>query len=121
MDLIRSENPGLVLVMSPLPSYELTGEQPVDSALLQTLTRLPVSYQEGVSQEGALYDRLRQLSGERGWIFVDNLAALKTYGGPERLYNNFDYHLLPVASAIVGRAQAAALLEARGESPHPPK
>jgi hypothetical protein len=81
MKLIRSENPGLLLVMSPLPSYELTGEQPVDQALIRTLKRLPISYEEGVKQEGALYERLRELAAEQGWIFVDNLAALKAYRG----------------------------------------
>jgi hypothetical protein len=114
MKLVRSENPGLVLVMSPLPSYELTGEQPVDPSLVRTLKRLPISYEEGVQQEGALYERLRGLAAEQGWIFVDNLAALRAYHGTSRLYNDFDYHLLPAASALVGHAQAAALLDAPG-------
>lgn len=112
MKLIRSENPELLLVMSPLPSYELTEEQPVDSALLRTLARLPISRLEGVRQEGALYQRLRDLSTEQGWVFVDNLAALKAYHGPKRLYNDFDYHLLPVASTLIGKAQAAAIFDA---------
>jgi hypothetical protein len=117
MKLIRSENPGLLLMMSPLPSYELAGEQPVDEALVRTLKRLPISYEEGVQQEGALYERLRGLATAQGWIFVDNLAALRAYHGPNRLYNNFDYHLLPTASALVGHAQAAALLRSlRGPS-----
>lgn len=110
MKLARSENPGLLLVMSPLPSYELTGEQPVDAALTATLRRLPLTYEEGVQQEEMLYERLRDLATEQGWLFVDNLAALKAYRGPDRLYNDFDYHLLPPASAIIGRAQAVALL-----------
>lgn len=117
MNLVRGENPGLLLVMSPLPSYELTGEQPVDRALVETLKRLPIGYDEGVQQEGALYERLRSLAVEQGWIFVDNLSALREYRGPDRLYNDFDYHLLPSASAIIGRTQAAALLDSlRGRS-----
>jgi hypothetical protein len=111
MALIRAENPGVVLVMSPLPSYELVERQPVDSALLRTLSRVPISYQEGVKQERGLYDLLRSLAAEQGWIFVDNLAGLQAYHGSDRLYNDFDYHLLPPASEIVGRAQAAALLD----------
>jgi hypothetical protein len=111
MTLIRQENPGLILVMSPLPSYELVGEQPVDEALLRTLKRLPITYEEGQRQEHALYERLRELANEQHWVFVDNLAALRGYHGSERLYNNFDYHLLPIASALVGKAQAAALLD----------
>jgi hypothetical protein len=111
MTQIRRENPGLILVMSPLPSYELVGEQPVDEALLRTLKRLPITYEEGQRQEHALYERLRELANEQHWAFVDNLAALQGYHGSERLYNNFDYHLLPVASALVGKTQAAALLD----------
>ena len=42
---------------------------------------------------------------------MDNLAALQGYRGTERLFNNFDYHLLPVASVLVGEAQAAVLLD----------
>lgn len=109
MALIRAENPGLILVMSPLPSYQLAGEQPVDSVFLRTLQRIPIGYQDGVSQEQQLYDQLRVLAAEQGWLFVDNLAALKAYRGSERLYNTFDYHLLPPASALIGRAQAAVL------------
>jgi len=114
MELIRRENPRLQLVMSPLPSYELVGELPVDSALVRTLERLPVTYAEGVQQEGELYERLRRLAADHGWVFVDNLATLRAYNGPARLYNDFDYHLLPPASNLVGRAQAAALLESMG-------
>jgi hypothetical protein len=111
MTLIRIENPGMLLVMSPIPSYELVGEQPVDTSLLRTLNRLPVTYDEGVSQEASLYERLSELAREQGWIFVDNLASLRSYQGRERLYNNFDYHLLPPASALIGHAQAAAILD----------
>ena len=110
MGLIRQENPGMILVMSPLPSYELVGEQPVDEALRRTLSRLPVTYEDGQRQERGLYEELRELATEDHWVFVDNLAALQAYHGSERLYNSFDYHLLPVASALVGHAQAEALL-----------
>lgn len=112
MVIIRRENPGMTLVMSPIPSYELVGGQPVDSALLRTLSRLPITYSEGQQQEGQLYDRLRELANEEQWVFVDNLAALRSHQDSERLYNSFDYHLLPNASALVGRAQADALLQA---------
>lgn len=110
LELARREFPDLVVVLSPIPSYQLVQEQPVDTVLLRTIARLPITYDEGVRQERSLYDMLATLAGETGWLFVDNLSALRAYEGPERLYNDFDYHLLPVASAIVGRAQAAVLL-----------
>ncbi len=109
--MIRRENPDLLLILSPLPSYQLTQQQPVDDALLRTLARLPITYEEGVQEEQALYDTLRVFAREGGWLFVDNLRALRAYHGSDRLFNNFDYHLLPVASEIIGRAQAEALLQ----------
>jgi hypothetical protein len=107
--LARQEYPDLVLVLSPIPSYQLVQEQPVDSVLLRTIARLPITYEEGLRQERALYDTLATLAAESGWLFVDNLAALRAHEGPERLFNDFDYHLLPVASEIIGTAQADAL------------
>jgi hypothetical protein len=69
-----------------------------------------------VREERALYDSLQVLARETGWLFVENLRALQAYKGADRLYNNFDYHLLPPASEIIGRAQAAALLQGRAKS-----
>lgn len=110
MVMIQQQNPGLILVMSPLPSYQLVGGQPVDEPLLRTTERLPLTYAEGQQQEHALYDMLRKLADKNHWVFVDNLAALQQYHGSGPLYNDFDYHLLPTGSAIVGRAEAEALL-----------
>lgn len=115
LELIHRENPGLVLLLSPLPSYELAQEQPVDEALLRTLARLPITYESGLREEQALYDTLQVLARDTGWLFVDNLRALKAYKGPDRLYNNFDYHFLPAASEIIGRAQAEALMASRSQ------
>jgi hypothetical protein len=111
MELARRENPNTLLIMSALPSYELVQQRPVDRALLGTLHRLPITYQGGVREEQELYDTLRQLADDSGWLFVDNLTALRSYRGGDRLYNSFDYHLLPVASRIIGTNQAAVLLE----------
>jgi hypothetical protein len=86
-------------------------EQPVDAKLLRVLGRIPVSYREGVRQEQELYDALRPLAEQNGWVFVDNLSALRKYRGPGRLYNDFDYHFLPAASAIIGRQEALAIEE----------
>jgi len=109
MQRVRDENPGLLLVMSPLPSYELAAREPVDAALLATLRRLPLKLENGVAEEQGLYDELRHLATEHGWVFIDNLTALRAYRGNERLYNDFDYHLTPAASEIIGTNEAAAL------------
>ena len=112
--LVRRENPGVTLMLSALPSYELVQQQPVDRALLHTLERLPITYEGGFREERALYDTLRVLAKEEGWLFADNLPALQAYRGTGRLYNDFDYHLLPAASEIIGRTQAQVLLRYLG-------
>lgn len=109
MVMIRKAHPEMILVMSPLPSYELVGQLPIDSTLLRVLRRLPITLEQGREQERGLYEWLRSAAGAHGWVFVDNLNALRQHDGSARLYNDFDYHLLPPASAIIGHAQAAAL------------
>jgi len=109
LELVRREHPKMLLVLSALPSYQLVQRQPVDASFLRVFERLPITYAGGVSEEGALYDTLRTLAAETGWIFVDNLRPLREYAGGQRLYNDFDYHFLPVASAIIGHAQAQAI------------
>jgi hypothetical protein len=111
LELARRENPNTVLILSALPSYELVGQRPVDRALLRTHERLPITYEGGVGEEQQLYDTLRQLANEEGWLFVDNLTALRRYPGRDRLYNDHDYHLLPVASTFIGKNQAAVLVD----------
>ena len=112
MRLIRAENPDLMLFLSPIPSYQVAGEEPVDEAFLRTLSRLPLEYAAGIEAEERLYYALRELAVEEGWIFVDNLQPLREYRGPQRLFNDFDYHLLPAASHIIGENQARVFWEA---------
>jgi hypothetical protein len=52
---------------------------------------------------------LRDLAAQEGWLFVDNLAGLQAYGGSERLYNDYDYHVTEAASVIIGATQAEAI------------
>jgi len=112
LDLIRREHPDLHLVLSPIPSYQVVAEQPVDQALLDLLETLPITHAEGVAEEEMLYRELGREAREAGWIFVDNLSILRAGAGGDRFYNDFDYHILPSASEIIGKAQATALLPA---------
>jgi hypothetical protein len=75
----------------------------------QVLRRLPLTYAGGVAEEEALYNGLRELARDAGWVFVDNLTPLRAVASPDSLYNHFDYHIEPSASALIGRAQAAAI------------
>jgi hypothetical protein len=115
MEMIRKRNPGVLLIMSPLPSYQLARGTAVDDSYRRVLGRLPLTLEEGVKEEEELYYTLRDLSGELGWLFIDNLSPLRRYDGPERLYNDFDYHLTPTASAIVGNVEADGLTVAAKE------
>jgi hypothetical protein len=49
---------------------------------------------------------------ESGWIFVDNLSLLREYQGTELFYNRTDFHIEPVVSEIIGKAQARAIANA---------
>ena len=98
-------------MLSALPSYQLvTDKADADRAFVNTINRLPISYEAGVEQEKELYEALRGLAREEGWMFVDTLPALRAYKGDERLYNDFDYHFTIPASAIIGLAQGRVLL-----------
>jgi hypothetical protein len=110
LDMIRREHPGVLLVMSPIPSWQLVHAEPADSVFLRTLERLPLTYEGGVADEHGLYEALRKDAGEAGWLFVDTLERLRAYSGAVPLYNTFDYHIEPVASEIIGRAQAEVIM-----------
>jgi hypothetical protein len=112
LELIRQQNPNRLLVMSPIPSYQLVNRMPVDSALLEVIGRLPITYESGVAEEFELYQALKSMALERGWLFVDNLPLLREHQGTERFYNRTDYHIEPVVSEIIGTAQARAIVNA---------
>ncbi len=117
MEIARSENPNLLLVMSPIPSYQVvTADADTDEALKVTLERLPITSDGSRRQEEDLYIQLKVLAAKHQWVFVDNLGALREYSGDRRLYNEFDYHVTRAASEVIGRLQAeviAAALENR--------
>ena len=110
LELIRQQNPNRVLVMSPVPSYQLVNRPPVDSAFLEVIGKLPITHESGVAEEAELYETLKRMALEHGWVFVDNLPRLREYQGEELLYNRADYHIEPVASEIIGKAQAREIV-----------
>jgi hypothetical protein len=93
-----------------VPSYQLVNRTPVDPAFLEVIGKLPISYESGVAEELELYQTLKRMALESGWVFVDNLPRLQEYQGKERLYNRTDYHIEPVASEIIGKAQAREIV-----------
>jgi hypothetical protein len=109
LEHIRREQPDRVLVLSPIPSFQLVHPAPVDTALTTVLTRLPVTYEEGVREEQALFDATKAMAVDAGWVFVDNLTPLRAVRDSVKLYNTFDYHIEPVASEIIGRQEAEAM------------
>ena len=110
LDLVRQQNPGRLLIMSPIPSYQLVNAKPVDRTFLDVFDRLPIEYEAGVTEEAELYAALKQMSTEAGWVFVDNLPPLRAYSGEKPLFNRADYHIEPVASEIIGKAQAREIV-----------
>ena len=109
MELVRREQPGRMLVLSPIPSYQLVAGERVNPAMARVLGRLSITKGEGVALEQGLYDEAAMLADELGWVFVDTLPRLRAEAVPDSLYNSFDYHVSPAASDIIGRAQAEAI------------
>ena len=116
LKMIREQNPGLELVMSPIPSYQLAVGTSRDSVYDATIAKMPFTFEQARAEEQMLYDDLRTAATEEGWIFVDNLASLRAYGGPNRLYNGNDYHISRTASQIIGEKEARAFMQARQDS-----
>jgi hypothetical protein len=110
LELVRQQNPNLLLVMSPVPSYQLVNRTPVDPAFLEVIGKLPITHESGVAEEFELYQALKRMALESGWVFVDNLPRLQEYQGKQLLYNRADYHIEPIASEIIGKAQAREIL-----------
>ncbi|MCH9693215.1 MAG: hypothetical protein K0U72_01790 [Gammaproteobacteria bacterium] len=111
MDMIRSEYPDMLLVMSPIPSYQLVTTGDVDEALMQTMQRLPIDNGTSRELEERLYNELRRLSNVHEWVFVDLLTPLRSYSGDGRLYNNYDYHVNRTASKIIGSTEASVIAD----------
>ena len=116
MRMMREENPALELVMSPIPSYQLAVGTTRDSAFDATMAKMPFTVEEARAEEQALYDDLRTAAAESGWVFVDNLASLRAYDGPNRLYNGNDYHISRTASQIIGENEARTIIHIQRDS-----
>ncbi|MFN0097654.1 MAG: hypothetical protein ACKVS7_03190 [Gemmatimonadaceae bacterium] len=106
---VKQREPGRLLAVSPIPSYRMVDQSKSDSTFAAVLGRLPVTAEAGIAEERALYEALRTAAAAEGWAFVDNLPLLQAAAPTPALFNTFDYHIEPVASAIIGRAQAAVL------------
>ena len=108
LKLVRNRHPGLLLVLSPLPSFQLVTAGRPDSILQRVSARLPVSYSVGAEMEDRLYDSLGTIAARTGWAFVDNRQALYA-AQDQRLFNRFDFHLEPAASRVIGEAQVTVI------------
>jgi hypothetical protein len=110
LQMVRRDHPDLSLFVSPIPSY-----QPSDSSRL-----IPRS---SMSSAGSRFHTRRVLSRKRlcmkpsvsspGKPAGDSSIRCPRYAvirGSARLFNDFDYHPLPPGSALIGRAQAEAIL-----------
>ena len=105
LHIIRMENPGLILVMSPIPSAVLADRVPFRELFSQTLERISMDYEDVFKFEEDLYNATREASLEEGWIFIDNLEIMKKIDSKE-LYNTFDLHINKEASQAIGEEQA---------------
>lgn len=111
LELVKKEQPNRLLVLSPVPSFQLVYPDSPNAEFDAVLARLSISRQAGVEQEARLYEEARRIAQEAGWEFVDNLSSLRNLESKEPLYNAADYHIEPIASQVIGRNQASLIRE----------
>ena len=122
---VRAENPELLPVLSPIPSAAVMNAIPHDLRQYwrETLERTGLTESAVAGVENELVDRLKAASIEAGWMFIDLRDCLRGYQGTEDLYSSYDLHISAVASRMIGRCQANALLASdafRKLRPSPP-
>jgi hypothetical protein len=110
--MVRTAHPNIVLVLSPIPSFQLVHDADPDPKIARVASAVGLTYAGGVALEQALTDSVLAMAREEGWIAVSALPELRANRNDLKLYNTFDYHIEPVASRIIGRKQADALLTA---------
>jgi len=113
LSMARSENPGVVFVMAPIPSAALADAMPSDIRTYwrETLDRVGLSEEYVRELELEIYDTVRRLAIENGWVFVDLLQAIESAKPDEPLYNSRDLHVTEAACQIIGRKEAETLLQ----------
>lgn len=104
---MREAYPDCLLILSMIPSRCLAHGPREDAALDRVLARLPLTRAEVLRQEETLYREVATIGVESGWLIADPLASLTRAG--DECYFSSDWHLAPVGSRIVGRAQAEVL------------
>lgn len=113
LSMIRQQHPDRLLVLSPIPSYEVVFPAGGDPVFRSVLSRLPITYEQGVREEDALYEAALQAGRVAGWVVVDNRPALRELAERaerrEMVYNTFDYHITEQASEVIGGNEAEVL------------
>ncbi len=109
LQMIKRENPGLLLVLSPIPSASLAGSLDADTLFRSKLEELNIDPGSLKMQEAALYDSSRALANREGWVFIDNLAQLRQAVPVSAMYMAEDLHISPAGSRIIGVHEATVL------------
>jgi hypothetical protein len=110
LGMIRRQNPGVSLILSPIPSAALAGSLDSDSSFQGKLREMGISSEDVIEQESALLDSSRAIAKRQEWRFIDNVSALQKAEPRSALYLSEDLHLSPNGSLVVGSNEAQALL-----------
>jgi hypothetical protein len=108
--LIRRERPGLLCILSPIPSASLSGALHANEVFQAKLEELGINYPDLLAQEQSLYDGAILAAGREGWLVIDNLQTFRANGRSTVLFMNEDLHVSPAGSEAIGRNEATALL-----------
>lgn len=113
MKTAKRENPEVLFVLSPIPSAALADAIPPDIRPLwkHALDKVGLTSESVRHLEDELYEQLRRLAQQNGWLFVDTLPVFLENAGKQPLYNNYDLHVDQAACQLIGHEQARVLLE----------
>lgn len=107
---MREENPGRLLVLSPIPSAALCGALAGDPLYTARLAASGCDAGAVAMAESLLYRAALDSARAAGWVTLDNLPKFRSYPGVSELYMQEDLHLSPVASQLFGEHEASIFI-----------
>lgn len=107
---IRSENPSLRTVLSPIPSAALAGAIAGDPLYARRLAAARCDAPAVAQEEGLLYAAAVDSARAAGWDIIDNREVFSRLARVPDLYMWEDLHLSPLACRFLAENEVCGLL-----------
>ena len=111
MRMAKEENPGVLFVLSPIPSAALAHAMPpaIEPYWQDTLERVGTTQDAVYELEAELYEELRSAATETGWVFVDLLSVFQRNPHGEVLFTESDLHVNQASCRLIADEEARVL------------